>query len=326
MVARIVTATVVSTLIFATAFGTAQEATGGWNLPLETRPMLAIRAQAGRGKMSGAIELDQQKYAGLVLTPTGSETGDLCPGSVRFGFDPSALAQAAVGWHIEGKLVALRQGEATVDLRWTRRVNRDDLSPREAFSGQQRVVLRQGDARVLDVVRTTKPTASACDSFAISYELEFEGPQALEGAAIAYDLWLVQEDSDGKLVTDRYEVSAKQGQQAEYFFRPVPYAANGQRATSDTAAILMKVFGNVRGRVRTDGNIDLSVDRSRWFVNAATTAGVGNQGRTLLTVRPGETIEVATNLPIGRLGEFGDLNQVFTNHRTAVRITARRVW
>ena len=45
-----------------------------------------------------------------------------------------------------------------------------------------------------------------------------------------------------------------------------------------------------------------------------------------LTVRPGETIEVSTNLPIGPLGKFGDLNEVFGKHRTAVRITAKRLW
>lgn len=46
----------------------------------------------------------------------------------------------------------------------------------------------------------------------------------------------------------------------------------------------------------------------------------------MLTVRPGETIEVSTNLPIGPLGKFGDLSQVFGKHRTAVRITAKRLW
>jgi len=326
MLGRILPAILASVVALATTAGSTQDAAGGWDPPAETQPLLTIRAQAGRGEMSGSIGLDQQEYRGLVLTPTFDASGDLCPGSVRFGFDPSTLDHAPAAWHIEGKLVQLRQGEATVDLRWKRSVHRDDLRPDDAFSGQQRIVLRQGDSRVLDIVRTTKPTATRCDSFAVSYELRFEGPAPLAGAAIAYDLWLVQRDSDGELVTDRYQVTAKQGQQVEYFFRPVSYTGDGRRSSRDAAAILMNVFGTVRGRVRTDGNIDLTVDGARWFANAASSAAVGNQGRTMLTVHPDETIEVATNLPSGGLGELGDMNQVFAKHQTAIRITARRVW
>jgi hypothetical protein len=176
------------------------------------------------------------------------------------------------------------------------------------------------------LVRTIRPPATGCESFALTYELQFAGPRALSGAAIAYDLWLVQQDADGELVTDRYQVTARQGQQVDYFFRPVPYTADGRRRDGGATAILMNVSGAIRGRVRTDGNIDLTVDGSRWFTDPAATAGVGNKGRTMETVRPGETIEVNTNLPIGTLANLGDLNQLFAKHRTAVRITARRLW
>jgi hypothetical protein len=33
----------------------------------------------------------------------------------------------------------------------------------------------------------------------------------------------------------------------------------------------------------------------------------------MLTVRPGETVEVGANLPSGQLSPFGDLNDVFAN-------------
>jgi hypothetical protein len=46
----------------------------------------------------------------------------------------------------------------------------------------------------------------------------------------------------------------------------------------------------------------------------------------MITIQPGETIEVGTNLPSGSLANIGDLNQVFGKHRTAVRVTARRLW
>ena len=315
-------------LVLTGALSGAQQSSGGWEPPLETRPVLAIRAggDSGMGAMSGAIQLRENEYVGMVITPAFRNVEDLCVGGIEVSVGPANLDQGAAAWHVEGRLVELRQGEATIDLRWTRRINRPDLRPADSATWQQRLVLRQGDLGVLDVLRTTKPPSPGCGSFSLNYELEFEGPHALVGAAVAYDLWLVQQDGDGELVTDRYQVTAKQGQKVEYFFRPVPYAGDGRRADANSADILMNVSGTIRGRVRTDGRIDLTVDGSRWFTDAASTTGVGNQGRTMLTVRPDETIEVSTNLPIGSLGKFGDLNQVFGKHRTAVRITAKRLW
>jgi hypothetical protein len=89
----------------------------------------------------------------------------------------------------------------------------------------------------------------------------------------------------------------------------------------------MEVSGAIRGRLRTDGNIDLMIDGHRAFTDAAETASTGSSGRTILTVKPGETIEALADLAIpGRLARFGDLNPIFGSHRTAVRITATRLW
>ena len=321
MLEKWISATAASLMVFAEPLGGAQPPTGGWDLPHEARPVLAIRGDA-----SGSVELRQDEYVGLVIAPTFRSAEDLCASSVQIGLSPANVNHGAATWHIEGRLVDLREGEATIDFRWMRRINRGDLTPADSITTEQRLVLREGDPRVLDVVRTNRRPATGCDSFALTYELQLAGPRALANAAIAYDLWLVQRDADGELLTDRYQVTAKQGQQVEYFFRPVPYTADGRRSDGGEAAILMNVSGAIRGRVRTDGNIDLTVDASRGFTNAAATAGAGNKGRTMVTVRPGETIEVDTNLPIRTLETLGDLNQLFGKHRTAVRITARRLW
>lgn len=207
---------------------------------------------------------EREAFLGMVITPAFRNVEDLCAGGIEVGVGSADLDQGAAAWHVEGRLVELRQGEATIDLRWTRRINRPDLRPTGAATWQQRLVLRQGDVGVLDVVRTAKPPSPGCGSFSLTYELEFEGPRALAGAAVAYDLWLVQKDGDGELVTDRYQVTAKQGQKVDYFFRPVPYAGDGRRADGHSADIFMNVSGTIRGRVRTDGKIDLTVDGSRW--------------------------------------------------------------
>ena len=304
--------------------GAAQEATRRWAPSGDMRPILSVTAgDVGRS----TIELRMNQYVPLVITPTFRNADDLCVSSLQFGFDPTDLDRAPAAWLVEARLVEMRQGEATLDLKWTRRVNRADLTPGGSFTSEQRVDLREGDSRILDLIRTAHRSSTGCDSFGLTYGWGLEGPRTLSDAAIAYDLWLVQQDADGELVTDRYRVTAKQGQKVDYFFRPLPYTADGRRAADGTTAILMNISGEIRGRLRTDGNIDLTVDGSRGFTDAASTAAVGSHGRTMLTVRPGETVEVLTDLPVaGRLLTFADLNQVFGKHRTAVRLTAKRLW
>lgn len=314
-----------ATLVLTGSFGIgAQEQRRGWDPPLDTRPLLTIRT----GGASASMQLSAGEYVGLVMTPGFRGPESLCLRSIQTRRDPAALDGAApVAWHVEARLAELGQGEATIDLRWARRVTRADLVPAGFFTSEQRVILREGDMRILDLVRTTRRPPPECDSVALSFEVEFQGPREFEGAAIAYDLWLVQQDADGELVTDRYQVTARQAQQVDYFFRPIGYTVDGRRSVTDSAAIVMNVSGAIRGRVRSDGNIDLTVDGSRQFSNAAGSAAVSSGGRTMLTVRPGETIEVDTDLPLARqLSNVGDLNQVFGKHRTAVRITARRLW
>lgn len=316
--------TFAAVLVLTGTFGAgAQDQRRGWDPPLETRAVLIVRSQG----MSGSIGLSQNEYVGLVVVPTFRGAEDLCAQSLWFGFDPAEMNRAAAAWQVEARLVELRQGEAAIDLRWTRRINRRDIFPSDSFKSEQRLVMRQGDTRILDLVRTTERPPAACDSFGLMYEVSFDGPRQLADAAIGYDLWLVQQDADGELVTDRYQVTAKQGQKVDYFFRPVPYTADGRRSADDAAAIVMNVAGAISGRVRSDGKIDLTVDGSRAFSNVPATAAVSSSGRTMVTVQPGETIEVDTDLPLkAPLSNVGDLNQVFGKHRTAVRITAKRLW
>jgi hypothetical protein len=325
MFIKCIPATLASVLVFVGGLsGTAQEPTGRWDSSSETRPILSVKA-GGVGRSS--IELHLNEPVRLVVTPTFRDPDDLCVSSLQFGFDPTVLDRAPAAWLIEARLVELRQAEATLDLKWTRRVNRADLSPGGSFTSEQRIDLREGDSRILDLIRAAHPTSTGCESFGLTYEWGLEGARTLSDAAIAYDLWLVQQDADGELVTDRYKVTAKQGQQVDYFFKPLPYTADGRRSDNGTTAILMNVSGAIRGRVRTDGNIDLTVDGSRFFTDAAATAATASHGRTVLTVKPGETVEVLSDLPIpGRLSKFGDLNGIFGKHRTAVRITAKRLW
>jgi hypothetical protein len=77
------------------------------------------------------------------------------------------------------------------------------------------------------------------------------------------------------------------------------------------------------GRARSDGSIDLAVETWRGLMQEDRSRHFGGSGgRKRLIVRPGETVEFELPALDGRIHGA----QVATWHRTAIRVTARRLW
>jgi hypothetical protein len=323
-------------LALATGSSSAQPSQTTWKPPVEARPMLTLRVSTtgarayGSGIPSG-MEVARGDYQGYVLTPGFPEPGSLCLNSVQMAVGRSNLDSGLVSWLVESRLIDIVRDEATIDLRWARRVNQPALTPAEPFSAEQRLVVRNGSRGVLDLLRASAPVSDGCNSLALEYEFQLEGARALQNAAIGYDIWLVQKDSEGAPQVARVSASAKQGDEAKFHFAPMDYRRDGARAES-TPAVRVTASGTVRGRIRTDGDIDLTVDAGRGFYaldeNASGYASSWNHGRTLITVKPGETVETVIDPPSAEMSlrGIGNLSAAFGGHRTAVRITARRLW
>lgn len=82
----------------------------------------------------------------------------------------------------------------------------------------------------------------------------------------------------------------------------------------------MAVSGRVRSHARQDGSIDLSVETSRGFQTARGASSV-TDGWKRLTVTPGETVE----FEMPRADRAG-VPDVLQGHRTAIRVTTKRLW
>jgi hypothetical protein len=310
-----------------------QEIRGGWAASADVRPMLTVHVNAAAAPGRPSSELfgtsillgTQSSGDPLVITPTFAASDDVCGRGGQVSVGPGALDAAGLGWLVEGRLVDLQQGIATIDLHWRRAVNRPDIRPQEGFDSEQRLSLKDGDAGVLDLVRSDGAGAARCGVVGLSYEFRLEGPAALEHTAIEYDLWLIQTDTHGQQTTDRYRTTGRQGDKADYFFRPIGFSETAERQDTQPA-IKLGVTGALRGRLRADGRIDLTVDGRAALYNSDVSSVVSASGRTLMTVNEGETVEVELPAVKGRLRAAGEVSEVFAGQRTAVRITARRLW
>jgi hypothetical protein len=309
-----------------------QEIRGGWAVSSDLRPTLIVHVNAATAPGRPSAELFgssmllvNEASDPFVITPQLTSPDDVCSSGGQVSLSPTDLGRAGLAWLVEARLLDLQQGIATVDLHWRRAVNRADIHPQDSFDAEQRLTLKDGDAGVLDLVRSEGAGASRCGAVGLSYEFRLEGAETLEHTAIQYDLWLIQSDTHGDLTTDRYRTTARQGDKAEYFFRPIGFSATAQR-NDDHAPIELGVSGALRGRLRVDGRIDLSVDGRAALYDTDRSSVVSAAGRTLMTVNEGETVEVELPEVKGRLRAAGDVSRAFAGQRTAVRITARRLW
>ena len=85
------------------------------------------------------------------------------------------------------------------------------------------------------------------------------------------------------------------------------------------------VGGHIRGRMRRDGRVDISVEAGRTVGPRGLGLAGSTIGRSRLTVAQGETVEFE---PVPMQGGWGTVQyaEVFRDAPTAIRVQATRLW
>jgi hypothetical protein len=271
----------------------------------------------------GSLALENGTTDGAVLS--------VVPGTCEIGWGNTGGAGAdwgGTGWTVEGRLIALRGDAATIDLRWRRNfgVLQSDDTPAE---WQDTVTLREDEKMPFDMVRAPTDSSSPCQWYVAQVGVQLLDPPEVAGAALRYEMWLVHHDKNGRESTDRLQLAGDQAAVVKYTFKPLRISRGGSLVeAADEASSDVTVSGGVRGRARTDGLIDLTVETWRSIRYPVGISGRG--GTKQLTVRPNETVEVGLPPEYGvfkfpETGEVVDLDKLFAGHATAIRLTTTRV-
>jgi hypothetical protein len=237
-----------------------------------------------------------------------------CSSSAHFpAGDLAAFDQtASASWRIEASLVKIDGDEATVDLRWARRVPRPGVLLESTIEREERLTLRDGARGILDLVRAAGSAPGVCDSFAIALELRFGSSADEQSAGLGFDLWLIDR-GPASTPPMRVRTQGRQGADVDYAFPPL-------KLTGAEGPVTVSSFGVVTGRARRDGAIDLTFDAQQSVHNDGGSRSGG--GRKRLLVRPGETIEF--ELPDAQRARLPpDLQQ---RHDFVMRVTTERLW
>ena len=275
--------------------------------------MPGFRVPTFEKSVGGEIPLTAEPAGSWPLSITSDVHGACSTGLSQPGNASHVDARGSAAWFIDASLVSLEGDQATIDVRWQRRVPRPGVLLETNLDSVRRLVLRDRAKGVLDLVRAAPGAAGVCDSLAIALELRFRSLRGgVADAGFGYDLWLVDRSPKDAASPVRTRIEAPQGNEA-------PYAMPRMTLTGRDGPARISVFGALIGEARSDGAVDLQVDS--WLSARSGRGSSGNGGRKRLVVRPGETIEfqlpesMRTKLP-------PDLQ----HHDFALRVTTERLW
>ena len=173
---------------------------------------------------------------------------------------------------------------------------------------------------MLDAVHA-EADGGTCPSMALTAEFGIGSAVEYRDAGIAYDTWLVQTLPSGKTTTHHVRTSGQQGEAITMMFPPVPLDG----LPTSAPPLDLKVSGAIRGRLRADGSIEVSVDASRYVMTRDASLATGTGGRSHLRMDLGETVEF-TPVPMHGNVQGHDLAELTAPVPTAIRIRASRLW
>jgi hypothetical protein len=252
-----------------------------------------------------------------------------CGAQVTTQMADSLVAQHPFAWSADLKVLEASTDRLVLSISWKRFERDSDGNPVQAASEEiPSVELREGERVLLDLAR---PPGSSCfRNAALELTAHLREDPAIARRQLAYDLWLVHETKDGDMKAVRTQLTAGQGQQLPFAFpaEKLPALASAGRADE---TLQVTFTGKVRGRLRRDGGVELSISSERMLsyvaLDGSNDGGIGDGGEKIVRVLPGEAIRIEIPPPApGPAG--GDpraprMTQDLAGHTFALVITAK---
>ena len=254
--------------------------------------------------------------------------GEKCGMLATFGESAEQLLRShPLVYAVDVKVVDAVLDEIHLAVDW-RRYTRPSGARRPAVGDHLDVTLKEGQRMVLDVIDRPAflPSQCAGRNFMLEMTPSVEEDPAFADRQIAYDLWLVHEQPNGQRTTFAWKASGKQGQELTFQFPDRVLGAPGQASGDSGPHLRLGIKGEVRGRLRQDGRLDLGVDLTQQLALAdGTSATYGNEEVKRIRIQPGETIRIDIPLPqppADHDGQTGGYQQCLQGHTLGLILTA----
>jgi len=254
-----------------------------------TQPMMAM----------GPLDLAVGDRIPSTVFAAGAAGGDTQGCDARMTMEPpqAVLGRFSLVWTVTAEVRSIQTDRIVLDVTWER-LKRGQTGPPPLAGGPtpESITLREGERVLLDFADGTRPDWLCARNFAIELTAGLAEDPGLAGRQIAYDVWLLHETPGGRRESRHLALTANQGGESAFQF---PYqrlvAAAAPEGKGAEGELQIDVKGTLRGRVRPDGTVDLSLSTSRvlWYVSPdGSGEHVGDGGEKILSVHPQETIRV----------------------------------
>jgi len=248
-------------------------------------------------------------------------SADLCGRGIGGAGATDHIGSPRHVWTVRFTLNAAEIDRIAVDVD----VERQDDGLGGARRTLRQLILTEGAPHILDFVESSGRTCGQASAVLEVSAVAIESP-ALSRRLLNYDLWLTQRDGTGREWTRREARTAEQGERVDFRFQPLMWSTTMlMPSLGIDLTIDERVSGSIRGRLRADGQLELSLATSRRLGHG--NGWTGSEGGTkVFTARAGEAVSVELPRMGGRslaLSAAGtpallDYQELFKSHTTAV--------
>jgi hypothetical protein len=289
-----------------------------------TSPSFTMQQDLDTGQaMVGDVMEGRPFSFGLGSGPQG------CGGQLSIQSAESQIENHSLAWSAEARVIEASTDRLVLGASWKRLVRgRDGEAVESASQDLERLVLAEGDRVLLDFAPV--PESRCIRNAALELTVRLKEDPARASRHIAYDLWLVHESPGGARTSARTQLTARQGEQLPFAFpkQVLPAVSRGEPGKRE---LQVEVSGKLRGRIRSDGTLVLSLDASRALsyvaADGSNDGSVGDGGQKVVEVRPGEAIRVELPDPArGRAAadtRASRMSDDLRGHAFAVVVTAK---
>jgi len=212
---------------------------------------------------------------------------------------PEMPAQAAVMFEARLTVRAASVERIELDVDWERYAHSGDGGRRKVAGDHVMLVLGEDQRRILDVVemRSTPEWGACYSNVGVEVKASMAEAPDLALRRIAYDLWLIDEGPGGPEATQRWQMAGKQGEARDFDFEPLRRPFPGGEGEASGGRVDTRIFGQVRGRVQSDGSLEVALLAKREDNPSHRHWAVGGAGEKRLRVSAGETIRLELPAP-----------------------------
>ena len=257
-----------------------------------TFPTMTMQQDLVAGQTFVGDGLEGRPFAFGVGGVGGAGGAGGCNSQLSIEPPESKVAGYPLVWSADAKVLEASTDRIVLSASWRRLAAQRDGAPVESSSDAiDSISLRETDRVILDFARAPGCLRNA----ALELTARVKEDPAFERTQIAYDLWLVHEAAGGKPTSLRAQVTASQGEKVPFEFprQWLPAAASGE---SGEQRLAVTITGQLRGRLRSGGTLELALDTARSLSYVASDGssdgGIGESGVKVVAVRPGEAVRV----------------------------------